>query len=197
MLFLKKQAATARAHAASAATPQAMVDHSKRSDLDRPMRDGTGDLDMMKKEAFVPETIGQSLASLPPQPSFVNAPHSSDSLGAEVLQRPAPAQGSADNTQGYPIRQPWEYIEEIVQILKTASPLLILSMETMVEQIHHKFKATQEEEIYRLTNMLLNDAIQVNTIDQVWFPTFKSWSELSRAYQYSRRRWATRPTYYQ
>jgi transformation/transcription domain-associated protein len=161
------------------------------------MRDGTGDLDMMKKEAFVAETIGHSLASLPPQPSFVNAPHSSDSLGAEVLQRPAPLQGSADNTQAYPIRQPWEYIEEIVQILKTASPLLILSMETMVEQIHHKFKATQEEEIYRLTNMLLNDAIQVNTIDLVWLPTFKFWSELSRAHQYSRRRWATRPTYYQ
>ena len=140
-----------------------MADHSKRSDPDHPMSDGTGDSDIMKKETPVAEAVGHP-TSLPPQSSFASAAHNSDSLGAEVLQRPAPAQGSTDNPPSYPIRQPWEYVEEIVQILKTASPLLVLSMETMVEQIHQKFKATQEEEIYRLTNMLLNDAIQVGII---------------------------------
>lgn len=46
-------------------------------------------------------------------------------------------------------------------MLKTAFPLLILSMETTVDQISHRFKATQEEEIYRLICMLLQDAMQV------------------------------------
>lgn len=55
----------------------------------------------------------------------------------------------------------WEYIEEVVQILKTAFPLLILSLETMVDQISQRFKATPEEEIYRLVCMLLQDAVQV------------------------------------
>lgn len=51
-------------------------------------------------------------------------------------------------------------------MLKTAFPLLILSMETTVDQISHRFKATQEEEIYRLICMLLQDAMQVTSI--VW-----------------------------
>jgi hypothetical protein len=49
-------------------------------------------------------------------------------------------------------------------MLKTAFPLLILSMETTVDQISHRFKATQEEEIYRLICMLLQDAMQVTSI---------------------------------
>lgn len=58
-------------------------------------------------------------------------------------------------------RQSWELIDEIVQILKTAFPLLILTLETVVEQIAQRFKASAEEEIYRLTCMLLQDAMQV------------------------------------
>ncbi|KAI0832419.1 atypical/PIKK/TRRAP protein kinase [Trametes gibbosa] len=57
-------------------------------------------------------------------------------------------------------RQSWELIDEIVQILKTAFPLLILTLETVVEQIAQRFKASSEEEIYRLTCMLLQDAMQ-------------------------------------
>jgi transformation/transcription domain-associated protein len=49
-------------------------------------------------------------------------------------------------------------------MLKTAFPLLILSMETTVDQISHRFKATQEEEIYRLICMLLQDAMQVTSV---------------------------------
>ena len=58
-------------------------------------------------------------------------------------------------------RQSWDLIDEIVQILKTAFPLLILTLETVVEQIAQRFKASAEEEIYRLTCMLLQDAMQV------------------------------------
>ena len=58
-------------------------------------------------------------------------------------------------------RTGWQLIDEIVQILKTAFPLLILTLETVIEQIAQRFKATQDEEIYRLICMLLQDAVQV------------------------------------
>lgn len=61
-------------------------------------------------------------------------------------------------------RQPWEFIEEVVQILKTAFPLLVLSLETMVDQISQRFKASPEEETYRLVGMLLMDATQTYTV---------------------------------
>lgn len=58
-------------------------------------------------------------------------------------------------------RQSWDLVDEIVQILKTAFPLLILTLETVIEQIAQRFKASSEEEIYRLICMLLQDAMQV------------------------------------
>ncbi len=61
----------------------------------------------------------------------------------------------------YPLRHSWDHIEEVGQILKTAFPLLIMSLETIVDQILQRFKATPEEEIYRLVCMLLQDALQV------------------------------------
>ncbi|THH01673.1 hypothetical protein EW026_g1062 [Hermanssonia centrifuga] len=60
----------------------------------------------------------------------------------------------------YPLRHSWDHIEEVGQILKTAFPLLIMSLETIVDQILQRFKATPEEEIYRLVCMLLQDALQ-------------------------------------
>lgn len=60
------------------------------------------------------------------------------------------------------MRSPPDHIEEVGQILKTAFPLLIMSLETVVDQIMQRFKATPEEEIYRLVCMLLQDAVQVS-----------------------------------
>lgn len=59
-------------------------------------------------------------------------------------------------------RFPWEMVEEIVAILKTAFPLLALTMETMVDQFAQRFKATQEEELVRYFNALLMEALQVS-----------------------------------
>jgi transformation/transcription domain-associated protein len=56
---------------------------------------------------------------------------------------------------------PWESIEEIMSILKTAYPLLALTMETMVDQILARLKPTTDEDIYRLIVALLNDGVQV------------------------------------
>lgn len=53
-----------------------------------------------------------------------------------------------------------EHVEEILNILKTAFPLLALTMENMAEQLQQRFKPSNDEDIYRLTNALLNDALQ-------------------------------------
>ncbi|POR36026.1 Transcription-associated protein 1 [Tolypocladium paradoxum] len=56
-------------------------------------------------------------------------------------------------------RPPWELTEEIMSVLKTAFPLLALSMETMVDQIQKHFKCPPDEDAYRLIVALLNDAL--------------------------------------
>lgn len=66
------------------------------------------------------------------------------------------SQGSGDGG----LKHDYEFVDEIVAILKTAFPLLVLTLETMVDQFNMKFKPTPEEEIYRFTFMLLQDGIQ-------------------------------------
>jgi len=175
MTFIKKQA-MARAMTAgtlnSSTNAPAMIDPTRRPDSDQLMRDVTGEADIVKKENFAGEAAG------PPQGLFAGSQPNSDSHGSEPQQRTGPpaTHASSDTVTSYPMRQPWEYIEEVVQILKTASPLLILSMETMVDQISHRFKATPEEEIYRLICMLLQDAIQVSTDDTRYYVSSASFS---------------------
>lgn len=86
------------------------------------------------------------------------------------LQQSSPAPAEATT---HPVRQSWDHVDEVVQILKTAFPLLILSLETFVEQINGRFKATPEEEIYRLVCMLLQDAIQVRLSPDLHFDSSK------------------------
>ncbi|KAJ3211873.1 hypothetical protein HDU67_004198 [Dinochytrium kinnereticum] len=57
-------------------------------------------------------------------------------------------------------RQPWEYVEEVMALLKTAFPLLALSMETMVDQMAQRLKPNTDEDIYRLIVALLTDGVQ-------------------------------------
>ena len=58
------------------------------------------------------------------------------------------------------LRRSWEYVEEIMGILKTAYPLLTLSLESLVDQINQRFKCTADEDAYRLGVALLNDGVQ-------------------------------------
>lgn len=69
------------------------------------------------------------------------------------------AGASAENPEKEPLKKPWEYSEEIMSGLKTAFPLLALSMETMVDQIHKNFKCPPDEDAYRLIVALLNDGL--------------------------------------
>ncbi|KAI5305551.1 prephenate dehydratase [Ascosphaera pollenicola] len=87
---------------------------------------------------------GAASASATPQiPSAASHQHPTDPAKAKPSQPP----------------RPWEYCEEVMAGLKTAFPLLALSMETMVDQIHSRFKCTIDEDAYRLIVALLNDGI--------------------------------------
>lgn len=57
---------------------------------------------------------------------------------------------SSIGTPGREARQPWEYVEEIVAILKTAFPLLALTLETIQDQLKQRFKPSNEEDSYRI-----------------------------------------------
>ena len=81
------------------------------------------------------------------------------------------------NQQPNQPRQPWELVDEIMNMLKTAFPLLALTMEKMVDQISLRAKPSSDEDIYRFFAALLADALQVctqagNTVtradDQQW-----------------------------
>ncbi|KAJ5089065.1 hypothetical protein N7532_007749 [Penicillium argentinense] len=65
----------------------------------------------------------------------------------------------SESTEKEPLKKPWEYSDEIMSGLKTAFPLLALSMETMVDQIHKNFKCPPDEDAYRLIVALLNDGL--------------------------------------
>ena len=66
------------------------------------------------------------------------------------------------NTAGSGLRSDYEYVEELANVLKAGSPLVALSLETMVDQFCSKFKNSPEEEVYRFTIILLQDALTVS-----------------------------------
>jgi transformation/transcription domain-associated protein len=52
-------------------------------------------------------------------------------------------------------------VEEILRTLRTAYPLLVVSMEGIVDSINTRFKCPWDEDSYRLIVALLNDGISV------------------------------------
>ena len=131
-----------KAMAARAAQTQASLDSSRRLNSDQSIREGS-DTPVNDPNTVQPTTTPSDSNERPPSVTV----HPS----APVVAEPSAS---------YP-RQPWEHVDEILQTLKTTFPLLILSLETMVDQIQHKFKLSQEEDVYRNVCMLLQDAIQV------------------------------------
>ncbi|KAK4670085.1 transcription-associated protein 1 [Podospora pseudopauciseta] len=67
---------------------------------------------------------------------------------------PVPAEQQAGHK-----KQPWELTEDIMSVLKTAFPLLALSMETMVDMIQKHFKCPPDDDAYRLIVALFNDSL--------------------------------------
>ncbi|KAM6495848.1 hypothetical protein JOM56_008554 [Amanita muscaria] len=137
-----RKAAAARA----ASLGQTLPEMTRRVSTDQPMKDAT-------------EAVMNEPSATP------NAHQHAIDSGQTDRSQAAPAQSSPngqapmENTTAQH-RQPWEYVDEILQVLKTSFPLLILSLETMIDQIQHKFKLSPEEEIYRNICMLIQDAAQ-------------------------------------
>jgi transformation/transcription domain-associated protein len=150
MSAIKKQAMAAAATQNMTANHPSQVSADNKRDVDQPMRDVTSDED--QKSPSVGDTAKTSPAASQPNPEVAHGPSSAG--------QPPPVQPTNDTTPAQP-KQPWEYVDEILNVMKTGHPLMILTIETMVDQILQRFKATSEEEIYRLICMLLGDAVQV------------------------------------
>ncbi|CEH17271.1 Histone acetyltransferase SAGA, TRRAP/TRA1 component, PI-3 kinase superfamily [Ceraceosorus bombacis] len=107
---------------------------------------------------------GSDASTTSKQPSANDGPSSSSAQSPNGHgSPPGPQNGLASSGTpgaGAAARQPWDYIDEILQILKTGFPLLALTLENTAEQIGQRFKPGTEEDIYRLINALLNDALQ-------------------------------------
>ncbi|KAK7561566.1 hypothetical protein IWX47DRAFT_824151 [Phyllosticta citricarpa] len=67
--------------------------------------------------------------------------------------------GTPGGEQSSVPKKPWDYVEEVMAALKTAFPLLALSMETMSDGIAKHFKCPPDEDAYRLIVALLNDGL--------------------------------------
>ncbi|KAI8840240.1 FAT domain-containing protein [Chytridium lagenaria] len=97
----------------------------------------------------------QALSTTPKEPSAGEL----QANGANGENKDGGAAGG--NNHATPVRrQPWEYVEEVMALLKTAFPLLALSMETMVDQMAQRLKPNTDEDIFRLIVALLNDGVQ-------------------------------------
>eukprot|EP00158_Paraphelidium_tribonemae_P010007 Partr_v1_DN29030_c0_g2_i1_m58788 putative Transformation transcription domain-associated protein len=92
-----------------------------------------------------------------------------DAMNVDEKDAPAATSGnaikdsaSADESVQMPFvkRQPWEHVEEIMTIVKTAYPLLALSIETMTDQMLTQLKPTPDEDVYRVVVALLSDGLQ-------------------------------------
>ncbi|KAJ1975068.1 transcription-associated protein 1, partial [Dimargaris xerosporica] len=122
---------------------------------------------VLKRQAIMASSSAANDSSVPSNPTAAkDQPPPSPAESGGTPTKPAPdgassgataAAGSSD--AGKPL-QPWNHVEEIMRVLKTAFPLSGASIETMVEQIYNRLKPTTEEEIYRLLMALLNDAVQ-------------------------------------
>jgi len=100
------------------------------------------------------------------RPNTANGEAASQQNGNSVSPKQEPnaqTQSSPDHEPTQPLvpKKPWEYSDEIMSVLKTAFPLLALSMETMVDQIQKHFKCPPDEDAYRLIVALLNDGLSV------------------------------------
>ncbi|GMM30245.1 histone acetyltransferase [Martiniozyma asiatica (nom. inval.)] len=56
-------------------------------------------------------------------------------------------------------RKPWTSVENISRVMKSAYPLLTLSLESFVDQINQRFKVSADAEAYRLIVALYHDSI--------------------------------------
>jgi transformation/transcription domain-associated protein len=164
MSVIKKQAMAAAATQSMAANHPSQVSGDIKRDTDQPMRDATSDEDQAQKSPSIADTT-KTQTSLPASQPSPEVTHGSSGATPSAVAPSALPQ--SDGVPAQP-KQPWEYVDEILNVMKTGHPLMVLTIETMVDQILQRFKATPEEEIYRLVCMLLGDAVQVNWLEVLY-----------------------------
>lgn len=115
----------------------------------------------MAKRQHLQRLAASRAAVVPTAPEDPSAPVVLGPDGLPVPPTPVFPAGLQQPIQPPGHRHPWEHVEEILSILKTAFPLLALSMEMIVDQVSTRFKPLPDEDIYRLISALLNDGLQV------------------------------------
>lgn len=115
------------------------------------------------KEAYMVRQILIRIAKSYPQALHFQLRTTKEDFAVIQRQTQAVMGDKADSTNQPSVedsdsRQPWEYLQELNNILKTAYPLLALSLESLVAQINERFKTTTDEDLFRLINVLLFDA---------------------------------------
>ncbi|KAJ7602357.1 hypothetical protein DFH06DRAFT_1152848 [Mycena polygramma] len=105
--------------------------------------------EMMQRKAALAHTQAADPSQQPDAPVAANTDRPMPTASDES-QQSAPGNTTHGAAEGgaYP-RQAWDYVEEVVQLLKTVFPLLVLSLETIVDQVAGKFKSSSEEDTYR------------------------------------------------
>lgn len=139
----EREAAARAAHAAAIASAAASTDASTTSSATR--SSNGGDTPSAPDAPSLP-AIAAAAGEVAPPPA---AP-------APSMAPPAPPSQHQPNTP----KQPWELVDELLNILKTGFPLLALSMEKMVDQIQTRGKSSTPEDIYRFITALLMEGIQ-------------------------------------
>lgn len=110
-----------------------------------------------------PRPEGQTPSESQPQGDAATGSGSSTPTSLLIIAQ-AQSQNVASPSASQPPQQPrkpWEYVEEILRTLRTAYPLLVVSMEGIVDSINTRFKCPWDEDSYRLIVALLNDGISV------------------------------------
>ncbi|EEB95907.1 hypothetical protein MPER_05049, partial [Moniliophthora perniciosa FA553] len=119
---------------------------------------------MAKSSSTSQSATGQAQpANLAENASTTEAPTQIQPMEGVEPQRNAGTVNVNNDPAGFP-RPTWDCVEEIVQLLKTAFPLLTLSLETIVDQLITRFKPNFEENIHYHTHLLLGDAMQNYTL---------------------------------
>ncbi|GAA5864979.1 hypothetical protein JCM8547_004259 [Rhodosporidiobolus lusitaniae] len=125
------------------------------------LRTTRDDLQMARRQHQMQEAARLAAAKRAAETAAANGeapPEGADGTASLSDGAPLVTPGGTQVPAGGP-RQPWDFIDEIMAVLKTAFPLLALSMEMIVDQISSRFKPTPDEDIYRLISALLADAL--------------------------------------
>jgi transformation/transcription domain-associated protein len=126
---------------------------------------GANNMDTTETPKNDPSALAGTSQSMDVDATASNAGESADGNDPQKQgsATPGPNGATVENAANRMPRQPWEFVDEIVGILKTAFPLLSLTLETMVDQIGQRFKPSADEELFRFISALLGEGVQVTT----------------------------------